>query len=224
MVRAWLVHSFYMRPSSLLGINSYYRARYYDSAFGRFTAEDPKRTTAEFNLYRYVLNSPIERLDPLGWASCQSGKCADCPDGKWISGSATAEAYGSLKVASAGGLLWAGVFVCPSNPTFNVPFISLCGGGSIGISARPPLTSPPTKLWGGGAGLGGAFITCSGVHCRENLAGTEKGHFYQVGPAYYFKEGGVGEGCKGAGAGFDFGLAFGAFKCKTWIGDSVNIR
>jgi len=71
----------------------YYRARYFDQASGRFISEDPKKTTAEFNFYRYALNSPLNFTDPLGWASCASGHCADCPGGRWVSGAVTAEAY-----------------------------------------------------------------------------------------------------------------------------------
>jgi len=44
----------------------YYRARYFDQASGRFISEDPKKTTAEFNFYRYALNSPLNFTDPLG--------------------------------------------------------------------------------------------------------------------------------------------------------------
>lgn len=200
----------------------YYRARYYDSTTGRFISEDPKRTTAEFNLYRYALNSPVNFLDPLGWASCQSGHCADCPGGRWASGAVTGELYGNIKVASAGGLLFAGVFICMSNPTFNVPFVTLCGFGTVALSPRPPLTDRPARPWGGGGGLGGAAFTCKGVRCREELAGPEAGWFAQVGPAYYFKEGGGNSSCQGAGVGFELGLGGGGFKCNTWIGDSIG--
>jgi RHS repeat-associated protein len=202
----------------------YYRARYYDPQAGRFVSEDPKRTTADINFYRYSLNSPINRTDPLGWESCQSGKCADCPGGRWVSGSVTAEAYASARFAGGGGLLFAGVMICTTNPTFNVPFTTLCGFGNVGLSPRPPLTSPPAKPIGIGWGLGGAALTCTGIHCRENLAGTEGGWFAQVGPAYYFKEGGPGGigSCQGVGVGFELGLGGGGFKCKTWIGPSIG--
>jgi RHS repeat-associated protein len=123
----------------------YYRARYFDPVSGRFISEDPKRTTADINFYRYSLNSPVNRTDPLGWESCASGKCADCPGGRWVSGAVTAEAYASARFAGGGGLLFAGVMICTSNPTFNVPFTTLCGFGNVGLSPRPPLTSPPGK-------------------------------------------------------------------------------
>jgi RHS repeat-associated protein len=47
---------------------SYYRARYYDPATGRFISEDPSR--AEGNYYAYVENDPISLNDPFGLQSC----------------------------------------------------------------------------------------------------------------------------------------------------------
>jgi RHS repeat-associated protein len=45
----------------------YYRARYYDSAVGRFISEDPIGFSAgDTNLYRYVSNSPTNYTDPSG--------------------------------------------------------------------------------------------------------------------------------------------------------------
>src|SRR6516162_4944160 len=45
---------------------SYYRARYYDPALGRFTSEDMERFDAGPNFYPYVLNSPTNWVDPMG--------------------------------------------------------------------------------------------------------------------------------------------------------------
>ena len=195
----------------------YYRARYYDANSGRFLGEDPKRFGADVNFYSYVSNTPTGFLDPFGWAKCKSGACAgDCPSGRWVTGSFTGEAYASVGVASAGGIVFTGVFICTSNPTFNVPFYTVCGFGSGGLSPRPPLTKAPKKLIGGGAGVGAAGLTCTGMHCKEDLQGTENGWFAQVGPAYYFRENGASGGkCQGVGAGFDFGLSLGGFKCTT---------
>jgi RHS repeat-associated protein len=45
----------------------YYRTRYYSSNTGRFLSEDWLRfESQEFNLYRFVSNSPIDRVDPYG--------------------------------------------------------------------------------------------------------------------------------------------------------------
>ncbi len=199
----------------------YYRARYYDPNSGRFISEDPKRFQADVNFYPYVSNSPTGHLDPFGWSKCKSGACADCPGGKWVSGALTFEAYASAGVASAGGLVFAGVFMCTSNPSFNLPFYTVCGFGGAGLSPRPPLTSPPKKLFGGGAGAGGAIVRCTGATCREDMEGPETGGFVQLGPFYGFKEGGAsGVSCYGGGGGFDFGLSLGGFKCTTQVGKS----
>jgi RHS repeat-associated protein len=45
----------------------FYRARYYDAIVGRFIGEDAIVFTAgDANLYRYVVNSPINLVDPMG--------------------------------------------------------------------------------------------------------------------------------------------------------------
>ena len=44
----------------------YFRARFYDSAMGRFISEDPKGFAAGVNFYGYVSSNPIGRVDPYG--------------------------------------------------------------------------------------------------------------------------------------------------------------
>ena len=45
----------------------YYRARYYDPTVGRFLSEDPiGLLSGDHNLYRYVLNAPLNFRDPSG--------------------------------------------------------------------------------------------------------------------------------------------------------------
>jgi RHS repeat-associated protein len=52
----------------------YYRARYYDAAVGEFISEDPIGFNGgDANLYRYVGNSPINRIDPSGLLTLYQG-------------------------------------------------------------------------------------------------------------------------------------------------------
>ncbi len=47
-------------------VGSYYRARYYDPATARFLSEDPIGFDAGPNFYPYVLNDPLNWIDPSG--------------------------------------------------------------------------------------------------------------------------------------------------------------
>jgi RHS repeat-associated protein len=51
----------------------YYRARYYDSATGRFLSEDPVRSPVHTNRYKYVRNSSPNRIDSSGLTDQPSG-------------------------------------------------------------------------------------------------------------------------------------------------------
>lgn len=61
----------------------YYRARYYDTGIGRFTAEDPVDFDAGTNFYDYVVNNPNVFTDPLGlWHCVGNAKCDFTPEMK----------------------------------------------------------------------------------------------------------------------------------------------
>ena len=45
----------------------YYRARYYDSAVGRFLSEDPVGFAGGRDFYAYVGGNPLTYIDPTGW-------------------------------------------------------------------------------------------------------------------------------------------------------------
>jgi RHS repeat-associated protein len=56
--------------------SSYYRARYYDANVGRFLTEDPDQGGSlddNFNLYGYVENNSLNRVDPLGLYTLKPG-------------------------------------------------------------------------------------------------------------------------------------------------------
>jgi RHS repeat-associated protein len=50
---------------ALLGLY-YYKARFYDPSLGRFLQTDPVGTADDLNLYAYVGNNPVNRVDPTG--------------------------------------------------------------------------------------------------------------------------------------------------------------
>ena len=56
----------YGRTNGEEGTSSYYRARYYDAAAGRFLSEDPIRFVGGANFYSYVANNSVRRVDPSG--------------------------------------------------------------------------------------------------------------------------------------------------------------
>src|SRR4029077_21176842 len=121
-------------------------------------------------------------------------------------------------------------FLCRSNPTFNVPWISFCGQGFAGKKAPAPKDKSPNapvpgkgrKNWD--RGVGGGFIRCRGIKCTEGLGGLESGKFLETGPVFSFKESpNSGEGtCSGIGVEMGGGYYYGVFGCITTLGDSLT--
>ncbi len=65
----------------------YYRARYYDPRAGRFLQEDPLGFAGgDLNVYRYVLNNPVNLVDPSGETCFSAGDDVFRQDGCAISG------------------------------------------------------------------------------------------------------------------------------------------
>jgi RHS repeat-associated protein len=58
----------------------YDRARYYDPRLGRFLSEDPTGFAAGPNLYRYVHNNPVSRIDPRGTEDTPADEPVSSPD------------------------------------------------------------------------------------------------------------------------------------------------
>lgn len=69
---------------------AYYGARYYDPALGRFSQPDPIVSSPygpqSFNRYAYVLNDPLNFIDPTGLQACgEDRSCSPEPD-PWLGG------------------------------------------------------------------------------------------------------------------------------------------
>jgi len=59
----------------------FYRARYYSPALGRFISEDPLGFAgSDINVYSYVGNNPISRVDPSGLSWICPSFLSWCPD------------------------------------------------------------------------------------------------------------------------------------------------
>jgi RHS repeat-associated protein len=197
----------------------FYRARQYDAGNGRFLSEDLRRFGSDTNFYAYVFNSSVNYVDPYGLSACKSGKCADCPGGRWVGAALSADASLKVYFYNRGGIAFGGALVCTSNPKLIVPFYTICSFRSVSYT-KEPLTGPPARGIGPDIGAGGAGLTCGGMHCREDLAGPEDGVFGQLGPYWGFREGTKGGG-KCSGGGFDAGaeitIGGGGFSCNTTI-------
>jgi RHS repeat-associated protein len=130
----------------------YYRARYYDSAAGRFLTEDRIRFRTGTDFYRYVGNNPGNRIDPRGLkpTSCNN-ECRSC---RW-SGAGTN--FGGI-------LLFGGVFT-------GIYRVDCWGGNSSCVIM--------TTCFGQGLGLGGSVtaesIYVTGACSEDGLSGGTDG-------------------------------------------------
>jgi RHS repeat-associated protein len=129
---------------------TYYRARWYDHSQDRFITEDPVGIINSSNLYQYVDNTPINKIDPPGlW-------------GVGFVGGGVIEAGddfrgGGFQANSGLGVFWGG------STGINLGGYT-ASGGFIGA------LDPSRFVWGATAGLGsGLFFTTA--NCAQDLLG-----------------------------------------------------
>lgn len=190
--------------------------RVFDSVIGRYLQPDPlekfsflSASSAErqgLEVYGYVHARPLDQSDRLGLAPCASGRCPDCPGGKWLGGVVGVAAVGSVGPAVVGGEFISGALVCTSRPAVGMMISSLCVGGA-------PLIKTPGLPTEEALGIGAGIMTCLGVECIEDIEGVNPGVVGIAGPVMVFTfYNASGGGCVGAvpmlggGAGASFGL------------------
>jgi len=105
-------YRYYTDPNGL----HYLKARYYDPSVGRFISRDPIGFKGGFNLYAYVENCPVTRVDPSGLQGCRGGDTS-CPDCKQEYNVCMADALNQFNecfqsVFGTGDLLPGGVISC----------------------------------------------------------------------------------------------------------------
>lgn len=156
----------------------YYRARYFDSAAGRFMGEDPKRFRANStNFYLYVRNNPNNGKDPFGLITLNLGGTINAqfgPINVSYSGGVVFGSDGSFGVYNTGGVasgagaggffgLTGGISTAKSICGFGGPFLET--GQSAGLGAAEGVsfyagndsTNGNQPVYGGSltAGVGG---------------------------------------------------------------------
>jgi RHS repeat-associated protein len=142
----------------------FYRARYYDPKAGRFLTRDPIGFDGgDYNLYAYVSNNPVNKIDPVGLK-----ECCDCPGGEWSSFSWPS----SSLFFGGGGTLARTTYKCKSNNK-TCKATSICFGGG------------PMIALGIGIDFGGYPKFTKGVEgasCVSDLKAFSSGVYFTGGP------------------------------------------
>ena len=140
----------------------YNRARFYNSATGRFISEDPVGLSRGLNLYRYVANNPMMAIDPTGLF------CVYYVSQHYLFCEEPGGSFGSTNVYSGGGINNTNPG-CRNNPACEsqqnvgpLPGGSYTIGSNQGSDQYPwiPLTAQPgTPTYGGRSGF---YFHCQG--------------------------------------------------------------
>jgi len=157
----------------------YMRARYYDPEVGRFISKDPIGFAGGVNLYGYVANNPVNRVDPGGLIIAQAiGFGVGAAFGAYSAIASGQDTWGVIRSAAVGGL--AGALSTIPIPGIN-PLLSgvIVGGfsgflGNIGTQYFNPCSKGID--WGSAglsalAGAGGGLLgsAAGGITSRQGL-------------------------------------------------------
>ena len=133
-----------------------YRARFYDPGVGRFISEDPSGFAGgDTNLFRYVGNDPLDRVDPSGLTAKWAGY-----GGK---GSVPAAGWGAYGLLASGAISPANSFTGKSER--GVPFVEFLVTRSSSGAITPQSSLPDTRS------LSGYDRVSLGVHGTLSIAG-----------------------------------------------------
>jgi RHS repeat-associated protein len=111
----------------------YYRARHYDPTTGRFLQEDPIGLLGGVNLYLYVLNDPVNLVDPEGllfWGRLNAGERYGESALQWYADILIDPCASGWERTGA----WAGGFLSAlwTDETSDTTFLTLLTSGGVG--------------------------------------------------------------------------------------------
>jgi len=128
------------------------RARWYEPGTGKFINEDPSGFRGgDANLFRYVGNDPLNKVDPSGLAAkwAQQAAKQSVPAAGWAGFSPTAVVSGGTSLSTAvspssSAMAFASLGRLPgAAPTFSIPTTSLTVSTSGGTGYTPGAGRPP---------------------------------------------------------------------------------